>query len=130
MDSRLEGLSQEVKGQGFPRQERGQKWTDDSGLCSQIYWGHALSHQPRISAIHADDFTPALSIETMVCTHRELYRTKNILRIREPRIIGPYTESCGFMTHITMAQYETNALMDYRYRPMYTYMVACIISGT
>ncbi len=53
----------------------------------------------------------------MVCTHRELYRTKNILRIREPRIIGPYTESCGFMTHITMAQHDTNALMDYRYRP-------------
>jgi hypothetical protein len=95
-----------------------------------MYRERALSHQHRSSALHADDFTPALSIETMVCTYRELYRMKNILRIREPRIIGPYTESCGFMTHITMAQYETNALMDYRYRPMYTYMVACIISGT
>ena len=101
MDSRLEGLSQEVKGQGFPRQERGQKWTDKSGLCSQIYWGHAVNHQHRISAIHADDFTVCfytcpLNRETMVCTHRELWRMKNILRIKEPRIIGPYTESCGF----------------------------------
>ena len=82
-----------------------------------MYRERALSHQHRSSALHADDFTPALSIETLVCTYRELCRTKNILRIREPRIIGPYTESCGFMTHITMAQHDTNALMDYRYRP-------------
>ena len=66
MDSRLEGLSQEIKVRGFPGKRETKNGLTILGSAVRFIGGHAPSHQHRISAIHADDFTPALSIETMV----------------------------------------------------------------
>jgi hypothetical protein len=75
MDSRLEGLSQEIKVRGFPGKRETKNGLTNLGSAVKFMGGHALSHQHRISASHADDFTVwsyTCPLERVVCTHREL----------------------------------------------------------